>query len=79
MFGAAKKPDKPEKPTQSEAQRIRETESRRIYNRRFDDARAAGMPFEDAECFAHSDIDIGELRKLVKSGCAPELLGRILL
>lgn len=82
IYGSGKKDkdgDKDKQPEPSPAERSRDREEVRLCVRRFEEARAAGVPFEDAECFARSTIDIGELRRLVKGGCDPLLIGRILL
>lgn len=39
----------------------------------------AGMSPLEARMFAESDIDLEELRRLVKTGCPAEMIGRILL
>jgi hypothetical protein len=50
-----------------------------VHRRRFDEAFAAGLVVEEALRFADSDVDIGDLRRLVLAGCPPELIVRILL
>lgn len=50
-----------------------------VLRRRFHEALEAGMSGEDALLFAESSSDIGELRKIVRSGCPPQLIPRIVL
>jgi len=50
-----------------------------VWNNRFDEARKAGLEISEAREFADSDKDIGELRDLVRRGCPPRLLARIVL
>lgn len=50
-----------------------------VWNRRYTEARKAGLEHMDAIRFARSDRDIGELRRLVTANCPPELLPRIVL
>lgn len=57
----------------------RETEAARVLYRRLCEAEEAGLSLVAATEFAKSSIDIEELRKLVRAGCKPELIGRILL
>ena len=56
-----------------------EDEQVRVWNRRYTEARAAGLEHLDAIRFARSDRDVGELRRLVKAGCPPTVLARIVL
>lgn len=46
---------------------------------RYKQARKAGLSFAEAELFAGSDADLGVLRQLVRDGCSPELIARILI
>jgi hypothetical protein len=46
---------------------------------RMAEALQAGLSVEQAEAFAESAVDVGELRRLVRDGCPPELIARILL
>lgn len=48
-----------------------------IRNRR-SEATRAGMTRSEARRFAESDVDIAELRRLVKGKCPPRLIARIL-
>lgn len=54
-------------------------EQREVYRRRFREARQAGMSIVEAQLFADSDQDIGTLRKLVKAGCPPDVMARIVV
>lgn len=54
-------------------------EATRVRIRRFREARTAGMTVLEAKLFAESEIDIGELRRLVKLECPVEQITRILL
>lgn len=47
--------------------------------RRFREAKDAGMTRIEARLFAESEIDIGDLRRLVKLGWPPGLLAKVLL
>jgi hypothetical protein len=46
---------------------------------RYNEAREAGMSDVDANRFAHSRIDLGELRRAVKKGCPPEFIAQVVL
>jgi hypothetical protein len=50
-----------------------------VFLRRCHEALEAGLSVKDATAFAHSDRDIGELRKCVEHECPPELIRRIVL
>jgi hypothetical protein len=50
-----------------------------VVSHRKREARQAGMSVVEARLFAESEIDIGELRRLVKQKCPSELLARVLL
>jgi hypothetical protein len=50
-----------------------------IWINRYDEAREAGMDEGEAREFAYSDRDIGELRDLVRRGCPPKLIARLVL
>jgi hypothetical protein len=50
-----------------------------VWNRRYTEARRSGLEHMDAIRFAKSAADVGELRRLVKAGCAPRLIARIVL
>ncbi len=54
-------------------------ETARILRRRRDEALQNGMSLVEARLFAESDINIGDLRHLVKSHCPGDMLARILL
>lgn len=54
-------------------------EQREVYRRRFREARQAGMSIVESQLFADSDQDIGTLRKLVKGGCPPDVMARIVV
>lgn len=47
--------------------------------RRYQEAKEAGFTHEEACVFSVAGIDVGELRRLVKAGCPPDLAARILL
>jgi hypothetical protein len=55
------------------------TEPQRVVFRRFREAREAGLTLVEARLFAESDADIGVLRKLVRDGCPPKTMARILV
>ena len=55
-----------------------QTEQQVMLTRRIREAKDAGMTAMEARMFAESAVDIGELRKLLKLGCPPEYLARIL-
>lgn len=55
------------------------SESDEVLRRRYLEALEAGLKDLDAQRFAESDRDIGELRRAVKKGCPPRLLARIVL
>ena len=57
----------------------RSLETTTVWNNRYREARAGGLEHMDAIRFARSDTDIAELRKLVRSGCPPELVRAIVL
>ncbi len=57
----------------------RESESDRVVMRRYLEAREAGCTRVEAKRFSESDVDIGRLRRLVKDGCKPQLIAKILL
>jgi len=65
-------PDPPDLPQLSD-------EVREVRRRRYKEARAAGMSIVEAELFAGSERDIGELRSLVEKKCPTDLLPRILI
>ena len=46
--------------------------------RRYQEAFDAGLSHEEATAFSFSGEDIGLLRNLVKEGCSPRLIARIL-
>jgi hypothetical protein len=50
-----------------------------IWLNRYEEARRAGLSSKQARELADSDRDIGELRELVKAGCPPRLIARIVL
>ena len=50
-----------------------------VYLRRYKEAREAGLSIVEARMFAESGADIGELRRLVESGCPPALIAQIAL
>ncbi len=51
----------------------------RVRRRRYWEAIDAGLTTVEARLFADSDVDVGELRRLVDKGCGPELIARIVL
>lgn len=50
-----------------------------MWRRRNREARDAGMSVLEAKLFAESEIDVGDLRKLVRLDCPPETIARLLL
>jgi hypothetical protein len=56
----------------------RSVEQMRVRVRRFCEAREAGLNMVAAERFAESDVDIGELRRLVRMHCPPHLIARLI-
>lgn len=57
-----------------------ETEATRVFYRRLAEAEQAGLSLLDATEFAKSDVDVEELRRLVRAGCTDgDLIARILL
>ena len=50
-----------------------------VRRRRYREARQAGLSIAEAELFAGSDTDTGDLRRLVQAGCPPGLIARILI
>lgn len=65
-------PDPPDLPAQCD-------EQREVHRRRYKEARAAGLSIAEAELFAGSERDVGELRALVQKQCPVDLLARILI
>lgn len=57
----------------------RDLETAEVWRRRYQEARRAGLPPDDALMFATSTVDVGELRKLIDAGCSVDLLRRIVL
>jgi hypothetical protein len=57
----------------------RQGERLTVWMNRYEEARRAGLSSEEAEEFADSTCDIGELRKLVKRGCPARLIARLVL
>jgi hypothetical protein len=57
----------------------RQGERLTVWMNRYKEARRAGLSSEEAEEFADSTRDIGELRNLVKQGCPPRLIARLVL
>ncbi len=56
-----------------------EEELASVFRRRYKEARAAGLLPDDAMAFAHSDADVGELRKLAAAGVEADMIVRIVL
>lgn len=54
-------------------------EAGRVVLRRYAEARAAGLTSVEARLFAESDADVGLLRALVRGGCKPQLIAKVLL
>lgn len=54
-------------------------EQREVVRRRYKEARRAGLSIAEAQLFADSAADVGELRHLVAAGCPPPLIARIVL
>jgi membrane-associated PAP2 superfamily phosphatase len=50
-----------------------------MYRRRYREARRAGLTIVEAQLFASSRADIGQLRRLVAADCPPDLIRRIML
>ena len=50
-----------------------------VWRKRYKEARAAGMDDGEARDFAESGVNVAELRALLKHGCPPKLLARIVL
>ena len=50
-----------------------------LYRWRYDAARLAGLTMVEAQLFADSLVDIGELRRLAGLKCPPRLIVRLLL
>ena len=57
----------------------RDGELAEVWRSRFHEAVEAGLSVVDATVFADSHEDIGLLRRLVRDGCSPELIARIVL
>ena len=57
----------------------REQETLEVFRRRYVEARQAGLEHVEAEAFAGSTVDVGDLRRLVEAGCPPVLIARLLL
>jgi hypothetical protein len=53
-------------------------EETRMYLRRYAEARRFGFCKVDARLWAESQVDSGELRRLMGLGCAPRLAAKIL-
>lgn len=54
-------------------------EQRRVVQRRYLEAREAGLTRVEAHLFAESDQDVGTLRMLVAGGCPPAMIARIVV
>lgn len=50
-----------------------------VLRRRYTEARCAGLTIVEARLFAESDRDVGELRRLVASGCPLDTIRQIVL
>jgi len=50
-----------------------------LYDWRYAEARKAGLDAMEAQTFAVSTVDIGELRRLHAAGCPPALIARLIL
>lgn len=57
----------------------RDREIVEVFRRRYMEARQAGLEHVEAETFASSDVDIGELRRLVRGAATPTQIARLLL
>jgi hypothetical protein len=57
----------------------RADELRIVRRNRYQEARRSGMSIVEANLFADSDIDVGELRRLVDADCPSDLLAGVLL
>lgn len=73
----AQKTPEPE-PDVTAAEKARRKEAARIRRERYREARLAGLTDFAARVFTDSDIETGELRRLVKGGCPPHLIPQIL-
>jgi hypothetical protein len=54
-------------------------EEAEIFRYRYRTALSAGLQREEAQSFAESTADVGELRKLAAAGCDPDLIASIVL
>jgi hypothetical protein len=54
-----------------------EGEERDVFQRRFDEARQAGLTLRESAMFAGNGCDVGQLRKLAAAGCPPRILAEI--
>jgi hypothetical protein len=50
-----------------------------VLRRRYQEALQAGMKDKDADLFARSDVDVGELRRVVRKGCPKRLIAKLVL
>ena len=50
-----------------------------VWRRRYREARQAGLDDLEARVFAADHTDVEELRRLVRAGCSPKLIARIVL
>jgi hypothetical protein len=57
----------------------RSEERMTVWLNRYEEARKAGLSEEQARSYAESTHDVGELRLLVKRGCPPKLIARLVL
>jgi hypothetical protein len=54
-------------------------EKRQVVLWRYQQARDAGLTLVEARIFSECDQDVGVLRQLVRRGCPPTVIARILL
>lgn len=50
-----------------------------VLRRRYQEARKAGLSIAEAQLFSESDIDVGQLRRLVRAGCPPAVIAKIIV
>lgn len=58
---------------------LADDEEQRVWANRYTEALKAGMSPLEADTFAASTLDIGELRRLIDNGCDGPTAARILL
>ena len=63
----------------AQAEQRLDDEALAVWRHRYREARQAGMDHLEACVFAQDTTDIEELRRLVRGGCEPRLIARIVL